>query len=166
MSKESIYQVCTANEVVFVKIKEKASYLNCAPLRSFIYEMVKDGNKNFVVDFQDCSSMDSTFLGILVGLALKLKRSEEGGGLSLVNLVGRNLETVENLGIHKIAQVSSDFISEPGDLENLKVKNGKFKESSKEIYEAHKTLMGLNQKNSRVFRDVVHFLEQKVEDSD
>jgi hypothetical protein len=26
--------------------------------------------------------------------------------------------------------------------------------------------MGLNQKNSRIFRDVVHFLEQKVEDSD
>lgn len=166
MSRESIYQVCTANEMVFVKIKEKASYLNCAPLRSFLYEMVKDGNKNFVVDFQDCSSMDSTFLGILVGLALKLKRSEEGGELSLLNLVGRNLETVENLGIHKIAQVSSEFISEPGDLENLKVRNEGSKESSVEIYKAHKSLMGLNQKNSRIFRDVVHFLEQKVEDSD
>ena len=94
------------------------------------------------------------------------RRSEEGGELSLLNLVGRNLETVENLGIHKIAQVSSEFISEPGDLENLKVRNEESKESSVEIYKAHKSLMGLNQKNSRIFRDVVHFLEQKVEDSD
>ena len=166
MSRESIYQVCEKNEEVFVRIKDKASYLNCAPLRSFLYEMAESGNKYFVIDFQNCSSMDSTFLGILVGLALKLRRANEGGGLSLLNLVGRNLETVENLGIHKIAQVSSKFISGPDDLENLKPKNNNDKESSVEIYKAHKSLMELNQKNSRLFRDVVHFLEQKVEDSD
>jgi len=71
VNKESIYQVCATNEEVFVRIKEKASYLNCAPLRSFLYEMVKEGNKFFVIDFENCSSMDSTFLGILVGLSLK-----------------------------------------------------------------------------------------------
>ena len=55
------------------------------------------------VDFQHCSSMDSTFLGILVGLALQLRKLEVAGKLTLINLVGRNLETVKNLGIHKIA---------------------------------------------------------------
>jgi hypothetical protein len=47
--------------------------------------------------------MDSTFLGILVGLALKLRKFEDEGFLTLVNLRGRNLETVKNLGIQKIA---------------------------------------------------------------
>ena len=65
--------------------------------------------------------MDSTFLGILVGLSLKLKKEKQGGTLTLLNLVGRNLETVENLGIHKIAIVSSEFISSPNDLESLQV---------------------------------------------
>jgi len=109
--------------------------------------------------------MDSTFLGILVGLALKLKRDGEGGSLSLLNLIGRNLETVENLGIHKIALVSSEFISGPNDLENLKVKTDEENTCPKVIYQAHKTLLELNQKNSRIFRDVVNYLEQKVEDS-
>ena len=59
------------------------------------------GRRNYIVDFQDCSSMDSTFLGILVGLALKLRKFEDEGYLTLVNLRGRNLETVQNLGIHK-----------------------------------------------------------------
>ena len=165
MNKESIYQVCATNEEVFVRIKEKASYLNCAPLRSFLYEMHGGGSKTFVIDFQNCSSMDSTFLGILVGLALKLKRDGEGGSLSLLNLIGRNLETVENLGIHKIALVSSEFISGPNDLENLKVKTDEENACPKVIYQAHKTLLELNQKNSRMFRDVVNYLEQKVEDS-
>ena len=82
--------------------------------------MVEQGKKkSFVVDFRDCTSMDSTFLGILVGLALELRKLKEKGQLTLVNLMGRNLETVQNLGIHKIATVSSGLISNPKQLENL-----------------------------------------------
>ena len=50
--------------------------MNCNPLRTFLHEMVKEGNRFFVIDFQHCSSMDSTFLGILVGLALQLRKLE------------------------------------------------------------------------------------------
>ena len=51
------------------QFKKEASFLNCAPLRSFFEECIVVGRRNYVVDFQECSSMDSTFLGILVGLA-------------------------------------------------------------------------------------------------
>jgi anti-anti-sigma regulatory factor len=74
VNKESIYKVCATNNEVYVQIREKASYLNCAPLRSFLHEMVNEGNRVFVVDFQNCSSMDSTFLGILVGLGFAIKK--------------------------------------------------------------------------------------------
>ena len=163
MNKEINYLVHDSPERSFVRVSEKATFLNCSPLREFFLNRLDAGQSNFVVDFDNCKSLDSTFLGILVSLAIKVKAR---GNLSLINLRDRNLETVRNLGIHKIAQVSSEFISEPGDLENLKVGNEESKESSVEIYKAHKSLMGLNQKNSRIFRDVVHFLEQKVEDSD
>jgi hypothetical protein len=127
--------------------------------------MVEEGNRNFVIDFQNCSSMDSTFLGILVGLSLKLRKLDEKGNLTLLNLIGRNLETVQNLGIHKIAHVSSEFISNPNELKNLELKNVNQQTCPELIYNAHKTLMDLNEKNSRIFRDVVNYLEQKVEDS-
>ena len=165
MNKESIYKVCATNNEVYVQIREKASYLNCAPLRSFLHEMVNEGNRVFVVDFQNCSSMDSTFLGILVGLALQLRKFQDGGNLTLLNLIGRNLETVENLGIHKIATVSSEFVSNTNELDELKVKSKSNKASPELIYKAHKTLLDLNEKNSKIFKDVVNYLEQKVEDS-
>ena len=165
MNKESIYKVCATNNEVYIQIREKASYLNCAPLRSFLHEMVNEGNRVFVVDFQNCSSMDSTFLGILVGLALQLRKFQDGGNLTLLNLIGRNLETVENLGIHKIATVSSEFVSNTNELDELKVKSKSDKASPELIYKAHKTLLDLNEKNSKIFKDVVNYLEQKVEDS-
>ena len=127
--------------------------------------MVNEGNRVFVVDFQNCSSMDSTFLGILVGLALQLRKFQDGGSLTLLNLIGRNLETVENLGIHKIAAVSSEFVSNTNDLDELKGKSKSDKASPELIYKAHKSLLDLNEKNSKIFKDVVNYLEQKVEDS-
>ena len=165
MNKNSIYQVCVTNEEVYVCVKEKASYMNCNPLRTFLHEMVKEGNRFFVIDFQHCSSMDSTFLGILVGLALQLRKLEITGKLTLINLVGRNLETVQNLGIHKIATVSSSYITNTNELENLN-NHPLHEEANPEIiYDAHKTLLEQNEKNSSRFRDVVNYLEQKIEDS-
>ena len=161
MNKDSSYQVCTSNEDVYVCIKNRASYLNCAPFRKFIKNMISEGCSKFIIDFQHCSGADSTFLGILVGLALELRKSSNNDCLNLVNLSGRNLETVQNLGIHKIANVSSALINNVKQLEELKGESENPSESSEEIYKAHKTLLELNEKNSKIFRDVVNYLEQK-----
>jgi len=56
--------------------------------------------------------MDSTFLGILVRVALNIRKNSDGGAMVLLNLSGRNLETVCNLGIHQITEVSSHSVSE------------------------------------------------------
>jgi anti-anti-sigma regulatory factor len=165
VNKNSIYQVCTANNEVYVSINGKASYLNCSPLRTFLHKMLQEGNKSFVVDFHHCTSMDSTFLGILVGLALELRKLADQGHLTLVNLIGRNLETVQNLGIHKIAHVSPEFVTNKNQLDSLIPKSEGHQASPDIIYNAHKNLLELNEKNSRLFNDVVLFLEQKLEDS-
>ena len=167
MNKETHYKVHVTPENAFVRVFQKASFLNCAPLRSFFEECMVVGRRNYVVDFQECSSMDSTFLGILVGLALKLKKFEDEGRLTLVNLKGRNLETIQNLGIHKIADVNPDDLS-PKDRELNELDKGEGRESvgSETICQAHKTLMELNEKNARMFCDVVNFLEREEEDSD
>ena len=105
------YRVHVTPDRAFVKVLEKASYLNCEPIRNFFEEQNKRGCNRFVIDFQHCSSMDSTFLGILVGVALKVRNSADGGSFTLLNLRGRNLETVCNLGIHQIADISSDQVN-------------------------------------------------------
>ena len=110
--------------------------------------------------------MDSTFLGILVGLVMKLRKLEDIGQLTLINLKGRNLETVQNLGIHKIADVNPDDVSsDDRDLADLENKEDRDSVGSETICQAHKTLMELNERNSKMFCDVVSFLERQQEDS-
>lgn len=157
------YRVHVTPDRAFVKVLNKASYLNCEPLRNFFEEQAKKGQKRYVIDFDDCSSMDSTFLGILVSVALKIRSAADEGSISLLNLRGRNLETVCNLGIHQIANVSSDEIKDEVQLENLAIKSSQSNANSDTIYKAHKALMNLNEKNLKVFSDVVSYLEQKKE---
>ena len=98
-------------------------------------------------------------------MALNLRSAEEAGKLALVNLTGRNLETVKNLGIDRIAEISSHSIENADELESLGNNAQNEMACSETIYQAHKTLMNLNAKNLRMFCDVVSFLEQEVENS-
>ncbi len=163
MNKETYYQVHDSPKVAILQVLKKASYINCEPVRNFLDKKFNEGQRSFIVDFANCTSVDSTFLGILVRLALNLRNSDDAGKLVLVNLTGRNLETVKNLGIDKIAEVSSFSTKDFKDLESLNKKVQTESASSDTIYEAHKTLMNLNEKNLRMFCDVVSFLEQETD---
>lgn len=163
MNKETNYQVHDSPKASVLQVLNKASYTNCEPVRKFFDQKFKEGQRSFIIDFAKCVSLDSTFLGVLVNLALNLRNAEENGTVALVNLSGRNLETVKNLGIHRIADVCSLSVDNYDTLESLG-KNGVDEAVCTEtIYQAHKTLMNLNKKNLRMFCDVVSFLEQEVE---
>lgn len=165
MNKETHYQVHDSPKAAVLQVLQKASYTNCEPVRNFFDTKFNAGQRSFIVDFANCTSVDSTFLGILVRLALNLRNSEDSGKLALVNLNGRNLETVRNLGIHRIAEISSHAVESLKDLESLSDNGQDDIACSETIYEAHKTLMNLNEKNLRMFCDVVSFLEQENERS-
>ncbi len=165
MNKETHYQVHDSPKAAVLQVLQKASYTNCEPVRNFFDTKFNAGQRSFIVDFANCTSVDSTFLGILVRLALNLRNSENSGKLALVNLNGRNLETVRNLGIHRIAEISSHAVESLKDLESLSENGQDDIACSETIYEAHKTLMNLNEKNLRMFCDVVSFLEQENERS-
>src|SRR5271156_137007 len=96
-----VYLVDAYSEPVLVRIEGRANFQNSACLRDFMKGMIEQGKTQFAIDFLHCVSMDSTFLGMLAGAALELrKRTPERGGIVLMRLGPRNLELVRNLGLH------------------------------------------------------------------
>jgi anti-anti-sigma factor len=59
---------------VVVRLEGRASYANSACLQDFLTQMIGQAKARFVMDFQNCTSMDSTFLGVLAGAALELRK--------------------------------------------------------------------------------------------
>ena len=111
--------------------------------------------------------MDSTFLGVLAGMAIRLieqKGLEPEIDLELLNPNQRVADLLENLGVVHLFKISQDAKRCPecfapagtGGEAPSKL------EISKMCLEAHETLMEVNPDNVPKFKDVAQFLAEDV----
>ena len=156
------------DDPVIVKICGKASFLNSAPVKDLFDQMVLQGKERFVIDFQNCSGMDSTFLGILAGLGIKMMNKDPKGSVVLCRLGPRNLELIENLGLHRLLSVDKgdleSTVPENEELEQLAPKNKPVEiENARLVLQAHENLVAIDASNKTKFQDVIAFLRNQVE---
>lgn len=153
---------------MILRIKGKANYLNCAPVGHFFDRTIEEGYRHFIVDFQECSGMDSTFLGLLASAGLQLREKDPPGSLILVRLNERNQELVQNVGLHNLMVIedtipSIDFQSvQP--LEENANREKDHEANSKMVLKAHEALLEADESNKQKFQDVVSFLRSQVEE--
>jgi anti-anti-sigma regulatory factor len=104
--------VARSGDLGFVKVVGRGSFQNSGCLKAFYLQLLKEGVSRFVIDLGACTYLDSTFLGILLGLGLKLR--ENGKGLlNILNASSRNLELLRNLGLDRLIQLSGGSL--PGE---------------------------------------------------
>jgi len=177
---------------VVMRIEGRASFQNSGCLRDFVAEMLAQGKTRLVIDFQHCTSMDSTFLGILAGVALQLRKgnvagaassggqggggvgmvgaprgagSESGQPLILARVGQRNLELIRNLGIHRLMTVDSgDFkMSFDKCARPLTQQEQDELSNARMALEAHENLVAADESNRSKFQDVLSFLKNRVD---
>jgi anti-anti-sigma regulatory factor len=160
-----IFLVDAYADPVLVRIDGRASFANSGSLKDFFGQMIKQGKPRFVVDFQLCTSMDSTFLGVLAGAALELRRLAPPGALTLVRVGERNLELIRNLGLHRLATVDAGQfqMNFSGGAQALDTKAKTEIESARLVLEAHEHLVTADAANAAKFQDVLAFLRNRVE---
>jgi len=174
--------VARSADLGFVKVVGRGSFQNSGCLKAFYQQLLKDGIHRFVVDLGACSYLDSTFLGILLGLGLKLKEGGNGR-LNVLNASPRNLELLRNLGLDRLINIygSEPTSAQAGIRQNGPSANGLNLNGVKEdqleevpcpvptraeaaptILEAHEALMDFDPRNVPKFKDVVEFLREDL----
>lgn len=148
---------------VVVKVMGKANYLNCNSFREFIETIINGGCRRIFIDFTECKGMDSTFLGILAGTAIELRKLNPAGELVIGNLSDRNYELICNLGLQNLLTVIDEAES-TGD--NFDALENKEVSEAKKILEAHQNLAKADQGNEAKFQDVIAFLQNQVEEKE
>ena len=163
-SSESVFLIDAYSDPVLVKIRGRASFANSGSIRDFMSAEIKEGKRRFVFDFQECSGMDSTFLGVLAGSALSLRKQAPRGSLVFCGLETRNLELIRNLGLHRLAIVDEgETLSKEKNLSALDQgdKLGAL-EGAKLCLKAHENLVKADRSNGRKFEDVIEVLKNRV----
>jgi anti-sigma B factor antagonist len=158
---QPIYQVDAFADPVAIKLSGRCNYLNCNAFREFLERMLDEGKSNFVCDFENCNGMDSTFLGILASIAMRLRRMDPPGTLVLTHMNERNLELVRNLGLHRLLIV--DAGASRSGTHTLAPLEGRKVDSAEVILRAHESLVEAEQGNASKFQDCIEFLRNQVE---
>ena len=159
------YLVDAYSDPVVVRIDGRACFQNSACLKDFVAEMIRQGKRRFVLDFLHCTSMDSTFLGVLAGAALELKKAGPDTSLVLARVGPRNLELIRNLGLHRLLTVDAgDFQMSFDKCDTaLQCPDHTELESARLVLEAHESLISVDEANRGKFQDVLAFLRNRVE---
>ena len=162
-----VYLADPSANPVAIRIEGRASFQNSPCLQDFIKELIARGKSQFTIDFNACTGMDSTFLGVLAGAALQLRKLSPPGQLILTRMGARNLELVRNLGLHRLLTIDTSNTAsvDPGTVSQSIPCEGRTElESAKIALQAHENLIAADEANRGKFEDVLHFLRKRIDE--
>jgi len=128
--------------------------------------MVSRGYREFIVDLQNCVMMDSTFMGTLAGVALRLKELGDGH-LHVVHCGLRSRDLLTGLGLDQIFSIHAGGLSAPecSDLDGEEQPAppvDQKREQAQTMLDAHEALCEAAPENLTRFKDVLDYLKQDL----
>ena len=154
-----------------MRVEGKGTHLNSLKAKKVFQQIMANGMHNLVLDLERCPMMDSTFLGMLTGTALKVKKMNTDGTLSVLNANQRNVQLLNSLGLNHILDIDTDAAlwttERERAVEALKLcadNTPANKEvQTQHVLDAHQVLSDVSSDNQCRFRDVIDFLEKELE---
>ena len=153
-------QVGVSDRIVWVRVEGKGSFSNSTGLKQFSKEMTNRGFRQFVIDLQRCPVMDSTFMGTLAGISLRL-RELGSGQISVVNLNQRNRDLLVSLGLDRFFTMGAAPEASPVHEPLPMVAEDKLTRAET-MLEAHEAVVAANPANEAKFKDVLDYLKQDL----
>lgn len=165
MSSSGSILVGVEDRKVWIKVDGKGNFQNSANMKEFVKAMVNRGHRDFYVDLALCPVMDSTFMGTLAGIALRLREIGQGA-LHVVNLNERNSGLLRSLGLDQLFFLS-DMVApdtQPATplSETAVPQTGEKVETARVMLEAHEALVAASEDNRARFKDVLEYLKQDL----
>ncbi len=166
---QSSIQVGVNGPTVWVRVAGRGSFLNSGSLKEFAREMVNRGHREFVFDLEECVMMDSTFMGTMAGMALRLKELGEGR-VHVIHCGERSRDLLSGLGLDQIFDIQAngaeaprcEALSKTGGDPADKTAAAK-REQAGTMLEAHEALCEAAPKNLTRFKDVLEYLKQDLQ---
>lgn len=154
-----------------IRIIGRANFTSSVDFKTVVNELQQRGCSYFVLDLSECVLMDSTFLGLLAGLGLRLSggNGDDGRyGVELFNPSARITELLETLGVLRLFKVTQGSFGAGGTAEAVQHSSPapSKAEVTRTCIEAHKTLMDLSPANAARFKDVTQFLTEGLKKSE
>jgi anti-anti-sigma regulatory factor len=158
-------QAAIDGDKVFIRVTGRGSFKVSATLKQFIADISSKQPVSVVaIDLSECIGMDSTFMGVLAGLAGRLRQA--GQTLELINLSEKNRNLLTTLGVDQVIDHYShshghQMPDSPG--ESLPTEEASKKDLAETSLQAHEKLVQICDENRPRFKRVIEYLKADVD---
>ena len=143
-----------------IKVVGRATFAVGPSLRKIVEDIDASADtEEVIIDLTECTGMDSTFMGILAMLALKVRKKNLS--VKLIN-AGRNRKLLDGLGLGKLF----NYVEEEntgGEWRKADTSRKSREDDAQTVLDAHKVLMQENEENVKKFKKVVEMVEKEIE---
>ncbi len=143
----------------FIRVSGRGSFKGGPAVKQFGTTAVDRGCRRLVVDLRACVGMDSTFMGVLAGLALAARR--KGGSLVLRAVSDKNANLIRTLGLSHLVSIEAAAgpLVPPGNRLDTATDTRTLAET---MVIAHETLVEVSADNLPKFKDVLAYLKEDL----
>ena len=163
--------VAFVEKMAIIRVEGRGSFKVGTALKQFGQSAAEQGCVAAVLDMTSCVGMDSTFMGVLAGMATRLKERNHAD-MVMLNLTPRTRGLVATLGLDRIVRAYQagetpdaykKALTISADLSALRAAAGNQLDTAQTMLEAHESLVNLSADNLPRFKDVLTFLREDVQ---
>lgn len=143
-----------------IRVKGNASFVCAPPLRELAKKLAAEPFGGLKIDLEECTWMDSTFMGMLAMLGLNAKK--KGVPAEIVNASEQNEKLLCGLGLKKVFEFKAGPSAAGDDVpaaSNDTTDEGR----ARNVLDAHQTLMDIDEGNVQKFERVVEFVKKDID---
>jgi len=162
--------VAIHEKTALVRVVGRGTFKNGSTLKQFGLAAMREGCDCFILDMDACIGMDSTFMGVLAGIALRLKR-ESRGMVVMMNLSQKTHSLLSTLGLHQLLELHEkgtldgalrEHLKEIADLSLLDNSGDSDRVTLETMLEAHQNLVNVAPENLPKFKSVIEYVSQDL----
>jgi len=165
-------EVAVADQTALIRVKGRGTFAVSGDVKGFALAMIEKRMPRIIFDMADCIGLDSTFMGIMAGLAIRQRQANPKAKMLAVNLSSKTAHLLRTLGLDRLVEprVTGET---PQDILDLIARCDSFgtlpraKESSRGaaemVLQAHEDLVKANPGNFSKFKDVLQYLREDVD---
>jgi anti-anti-sigma regulatory factor len=147
---------------IWIRPEGRGTFMESGVIKELVKRCQAQGARDFVVDLDACPGMDSTFMGMLAGIAIEFRKSGQGS-LAIVGTTEKTRGSLRELGLHHVLVIEPSEGPWVGRLEearsNLELIDLETTvDREKHILESHEDLCEADEANFGRFKTVLEML--------
>ena len=162
MFSDSHIDIALCGRAMYARITGLAHMSNCMTFQDFSTVLLESGYERVIVDLARCTGMDSTFLGVLAGMATHIEE-RKAPLVVIINASSSNLETLDDVGLTNFVEVHKQTVEIP-EIETYRIDDDTVPDMDRVefIKECHEKLIRIDERNQQKFGALIQAMAAEL----